>query len=153
MRKSCSRPVVVLILILCHLGLLAEACGIKAPPRPPRRANLPAVKDLDAVVFETGVQLTWSIPFAAEGVDSFELYRSKPETTAEPCPACPRKYERFRTVQVSLGQTYFQTFDRNIETEGRFYYRVIPLDGRHNRGPDSNEAEVIIKWRAEPGTQ
>ena len=43
-------------------------------PRPPRRATLPAVKDLDAVVFETGVQLTWSIPFAAEGVDICAAY-------------------------------------------------------------------------------
>ncbi len=153
MRKSCSRPLAVLVLILCHLGFLAGACGIKTPPRPPRRANLPTVKDLEAVVFEIGVQLAWSIPFTAEGVDSFEIYRSEPETTVEACPACPRKYERFRTVQVRLGQTYFQALDRNIETEGRFYYRVIPLDGQHNRGPDSNEAEVLVKWRGETRTQ
>lgn len=153
MRKSCLRPLVVLILILCHLGFLAGACGIKAPPRPPRRANLPAVKDLEAVVFETGVELTWSIPSTAEGVDSFELYRSKPETPGEACPACPRSYERFRTVQVRPGQAYFQAFDRNIAAEGRFYYRVIPLDGQHSRGPDSNEAEVLIKWRGETGAQ
>ncbi len=99
------------------------------------------------MIIETGVQLSWSIPLTAEGVDRFDLYRSKPEKTKEPCPACPRAYELLTTVTVKPGQTYFQVFDRNIQTEGRFYYQVIPLDERSRLGPDSNEAEVIVKWR------
>jgi hypothetical protein len=147
MKKWCAWPQVVLILIFCYMGLLAGACGIKTPPQPPREPDLPRVKDLDAVIMETGVQLAWSIPFTAERVDEFDLYRSKPETAEEACPACPRDYELVRTVNVKAGQTLFQVVDRTIEAEGRYYYRVTPLDERGRPGPDSNEAEVIVRWR------
>ena len=147
MNRRSSRPRAFLILLFCCLGLVAGACGKKAPPRPPRRPDLPVVKDLDAVVLETGVQLSWSIPFDSEGVDEFNLYRSKPETVEEACPSCPRGYELIRNVNVKPGQTFFQVVDRNIEAEGRYYYRVIPLDERGRPGPDSNEAEVIVKWQ------
>jgi hypothetical protein len=133
-----------MILTFCCLW---GACGKKAPPRPPRSPELPKVKELDAVIIETGVQLSWSIPFTAEGVDRFNLFRSKPEPVEEACPACPRGYELIRTIKVESGQTYFQLFDRNIAVEGRYYYRVIALDERSRPGPDSNEAEVIVKWR------
>ncbi len=147
MKKCSSWPQVVLILIFFCLGLLAGACGRKAPPQPPRELDLPKVKDLDAVITETGVQLAWSIPFTAKRVDEFNLYRSKPETVEEACPACPRDYELVRAVNVKAGQTFFQIVDRNIEAEGRYYYRVTPLDERGRPGPDSNEAEVIVRWR------
>lgn len=153
MKKGSSSPQAGMILFVCWLGLMAGACGKKAPPRPPRAPHLPAVKDLQAVVFESGVQLAWSMPVNAEGVDRFELYRSKPDTAKEACPACPRGYELLRTIDVKFGQTYFQLFDRTIEAEGRYYYRVIPLDNRSRPGPDSNEAEVIVKWRRDTVTE
>jgi hypothetical protein len=147
MKKESSWPRRLIIVFFCCLGLLEGACGIKAPPRPPRSPELPQVKDLDAVVMEGGVQLSWSIPFGSEAVDSFNLYRSKPETTKEPCPSCPRAYELIRTVDVKVGQTYFQIFDLSIQAEGRYHYLVTPLDERDRLGPDSNETEVVIKWR------
>jgi hypothetical protein len=153
MKKGSLWPQAAMILFICWLGLLAGACGKKAPPRPPRAPHLPAVKDLQALIFESGVQLAWSMPLSAEGVDHFELYRSKPNTEEKDCPACPRVYELVRTIGVKFGQTYFQLFDRNIDAEGRYYYRVIPLDKRSRPGPDSNEAEVVVKWRQDKVTQ
>ena len=142
-----SSPQAALILVFCCLVIQTGACGRKAPPRPPRKPDLPAVQDLQAVVMQTGVQLTWSIPFTAEGVDGFNLYRSGPDTVEEDCPSCPRAYELIRTVNVKAGQIYFQVIDRSIKLEGHFYYRVIPSDAHDQLGPDSNEAEVVVKWR------
>jgi hypothetical protein len=102
---------------------------------------------------ETGVQLSWSIPFGSEVVDSFNLYRSKLDTAKEPCPSCPRAHQLIETIKVRVGQTYFQVFDRNIEAEGRYYYLVTPLDERDRLGPDSNEAEVVIRWRQDSVVQ
>ena len=153
MKKGSSWPQRLIVLFFCCLGLLEGGCGIKAAPRPPRTAELPQVRDLDAVVMETGVQLSWSIPFGSEGVDSFNLYRSKPETTKEPCPSCPRAYELIRTVNVKVGQTFFQILDLSVQAEGRYHYLVTPLDEQDRLGPDSNEAEVVIKWRRDTISQ
>ena len=153
MTTRSSSPQAALILVFCCLVIQIGACGRKAPPRPPRKPDLPAVQDLQAVIMETGVQLAWSIPFTAEGVDSFNLYRSRPETVEEDCPSCPRAYEFIRTVNVKAGQIYFQVMDRSIEVEGRFYYRVVPLDARDRLGPDSNEAGVVVKWRRDAEAQ
>ncbi len=147
MRIRSSWPQPALFILFCCVVLMSMACGVKALPRPPREPDLPKVKDLDAVIIETGVQLTWSIPFGAEEVKRFNIYRSKPETVEKPCPACPREYELIRTVKAKVGRSYFQVFDRDFEAEGRYYYRVIPLDEKRRLGPDSNEAEVIVKRR------
>jgi hypothetical protein len=129
---------------ICCLALSTGACGKKEPPRPPRRPDLPIVRDLQANAEESGVQLTWSIPESISILTGFNVIRSETQPVAAECPTCPRQYVVIRSVKVESGQTRFQVMDQKREPVGVIYYRVIPLDRENRSGPESNEVKVIL---------
>ena len=145
MRPRSVRRQGAVISILCCLALLAGACGRKAAPRPPRRPELPAVRDLQVMVAETGVLLTWTLPSADSAVAGFNIYRSKPQLEETHCPACPLDYALISSVAVDPGQIRFEAVDRDVQGKGFFYYRVVSFDKKERSGPESNRAGIVVE--------
>ena len=133
------------ILLCCFLGLLPLGCGKKGRPRPPEQESLPRVKDLRALIVDSGVELAWTLKKGAEKVTGFNVYRSKPQPKISDCPGCTRDFELITTIKVQSGQSQFQVIDHYIGAKGWFYYRVTPFDEMDRQGPDSNETKVLIE--------
>jgi hypothetical protein len=129
----------------CCLGLLLGGCGKKGPPKPPLKKSLPEVKNLQAVVVDGGVKLTWTMDSEDEEAAGFNVYRSKVQPKKNDCPGCPRDFEVIITVRVKASESQFHFVDSDMEGKGIFYYKVAPFDKRDHSGPDSNEAKVLIK--------
>lgn len=109
------------------------------------KTELPRVKDLQAIVVDAGIQLTWTIGESDKDVAGFSVYRSKPRPEISDCPGCTRDFQLITAVRVKEGETRFKVVDAYIEGKGRFYYRVTPFDKRDRAGPDSNEAKILIE--------
>ena len=134
----------VFILLGCF-GLLLGGCGKKGPPSPPRQEELPKVKNLQAVVFDRGVKLTWSISSRDDFVAGFNVYRSKAQPQIYQCPGCEKDFGLITTIRVKGGETRFQLVDQDVKSKGRFYYKVTPFDKENRPGADSNESMVLIE--------
>ena len=134
----------VFIFLGCF-GLILGGCGKKGPPSPPRQEELPKVKNLQAVVINRGVQLTWSIESSDDMVAGFNVYRSKVQPEISDCPGCEKVFELVATIGVKGRETSFQLLDQHVTGKGRFYYKVTPFDKQNRPGPDSNEARVLIE--------
>jgi hypothetical protein len=132
-------------ILLCCLGLLLGGCGKKGPPKPPLKKTLPKVKNLQAVVVDAGIILTWTMDPSDEEAAGFNVYRSKAQPKKSDCPGCPRDFELITTLRVKAGETQFQLVDPDVEGKGVFYYKVTPFDKRDRPGPDSNESKVVIE--------
>jgi predicted small lipoprotein YifL len=133
----------VLILWSC-LSLLLAGCGKKGPPKPPLREELAKVKNLQAVVVDTGIKLTWTIPSSGHSIAEFNVYRSRVEPEGSECPDCRTDFEVISTVRAREGETGFQILDPYPEGKGTLYYKVTPFDKKNRPGPDSNESMVVI---------
>jgi len=133
------------IVALCFIGFLLVGCGKKGRPRPPEREKLPRVEDLQAVVLDAGVELTWTLKKGEVNVTGFNVYRSKPKPEISDCPGCTRDFELITTIKVKPGQSQFQVIDQYIGARGGFYYQVTPFDERDRPGPESNETKVLIE--------
>ena len=138
-------PISSFFILLSCFGLLLVGCGKKGPPRPPHQEELPKVKDLQAVVVARGVGLTWTMVSRDHIVARFNIYRSIFQPEINECPGCERDFELVTTIRVKADETHFQFIDQHVEGEGRFYYKVTPLDKEDRPGPDSNEAMVLIE--------
>ena len=103
------------------------------------------MKNLQAVVADTGIKLTWTIPSSGRGTAEFNVYRSRVEPGASECPDCRTDFESISTVRVKEGETRFRVLDPFSEGKGTFYYKVTPFDKKNRPGPDSNESTVIIE--------
>jgi hypothetical protein len=119
-------------------------CGKKGPPKPPLQEELPKVKNLQAVVVDAGVKLTWTMNLSDEDAAGFNVYRTKVQSEISDCPGCTREFEVVTTIRVKAGETRFEVVDRYFRDKGRFYYKVTPFDKQDRPGPDSNESEVFI---------
>ena len=133
------------IVALCFIGLLLVDCGKKGRPRPPEHKKLPRVRDLQATVLDSGVELTWTLKKGEANVSGFNVYRSKPQPEVSDCPGCTRDFELITTIKVQPGQTKLQVMDQYVGARGGFYYRVIPFDEEDRPGPESNETRVLIE--------
>jgi hypothetical protein len=132
-------------ILLCCLGLLLGGCGKKGPPKPPLKKELPKVKDLQAVVLDTGVELTWTMDSSDEVAAGFNVFRSKPLPETSDCPGCIRNFELISTIRVRWNESQFQLVDQDVKGKGSLYYKVTPFDRRDRPGPDSNESKVFIE--------
>jgi hypothetical protein len=138
-------PNSAVFILLCCLGLLLGGCGKKGPPKPPLKKELPKVKNLQAVVVDAGVKLTWTIGSSDGDAVGFNVYRSKIQSEISDCPGCTREFEAVTTIRVKAGETRFEVVDQYVRGKGRFYYKVRPFDKQDRPGPDSNESRVIIE--------
>lgn len=138
-------PNLSVFIFLCCFGLLLGGCGKKGPPKPPIKKELPKVKNLQAVVVDAGVRITWTMDSRDEDAAGFNVYRSEPQPETNDCPGCQRDFEIITTIRVRKGETQFKVVDPDVEGKGSIYYKVTPFDKKDRPGPDSNESKVFIE--------
>lgn len=138
-------PNLSVFILFCCLDLFLGGCGKKGPPKPPIKKELPKVNNLQAVVVDSGVRITWTMDSRDEEAAGFKVYRSIPQPETDNCPGCQRNFEIINTVRASRGETRFELVDPDFEGKGYFYYKVIPFDKKDRPGPDSNESRVSIE--------
>lgn len=135
------------IWILLLAGSLLAGCGVKAPPRPPKRLPPPAVSDLTGVMDGDVLQLMWGIPAeeddAGEAV-GFAVYRSKTPIGEADCRDCPLTFQQVKQVSVTPSdrQAKRMTFSEPLEKGYRYRYKLRTYDAFGAGSDDSNPFSI-----------
>jgi hypothetical protein len=126
---------------------LFAGCGVKAPPRPPKRLPPAAVSDLSGVVEAGSARLTWSIPAAGKDAGEavgFAVYRSKTPIAEAECRDCPLTFTQLDQVAITPSdrQAGRMTYPDPLEEGFRYRYRLRAFDAYGSGGGDSNTVSV-----------
>jgi hypothetical protein len=125
---------------------MLSGCGRKAPPKPPRKASPPQVKDLGYSISEDSIKLSWTIPKTSDKAKSpatgFLIYRSKQPASEADCANCPITFIKIGDVPVRGGVSGRPepsvVFDQTIEPGYRYIYKIKAYDDDGVAGKDSN---------------
>lgn len=123
---------------------LNAGCGIKAPPVPPEKPPLPAIKDLK-VDLEDGdtVKLQWQQSGQAGPVAAYLVYRSRSDPAGEACSGCPVLFEKIGRVDRT-GEISSFDFSDTVSAGTTYRYKVVPLYATGAGGPDSNIVTIQV---------
>ena len=131
------RAVLACMGVMLVLTLMA-GCGIKAPPVPPEKPPLPAIKNLKAVMEDNGnAKLQWQQPGQADHVAGYLVYRSHSDPSGEDCSGCPVLFEKIGRVDRA-GEISAFDFSDTVAAGATYRYKVVPVYATGAGGPDSN---------------
>ena len=135
-----------LVLLLTGLSIGLINCGIKGPPKPPRRQNPPAVTDLNHQIQSQQVILSWSIPpkdmQRQDDLAGFKIYRSMVPLSETDCDECPLQFKRIGNVPVlNKEEPVPMKFSDELENGYRYVYFVRGYDENQLISEDSNLVE------------
>jgi hypothetical protein len=140
-----------LVTVLCLILSLA-CCGKKGPPVPPEMLPLPTVTDLEAILFNNSVELTWTVQTGKNmpAADGFRIYRSKNSLVdSQECPGCPDVFEKISELATAFslwGREKNRFNYREILEDGYVYrYKVMAFTDRGLASEWSNTVELIVK--------
>jgi hypothetical protein len=145
---SHSKWMAALVLVLAGSSLLWIGCGKKGPPRPPRQPLPPAVKDLDYVVHNTIVQLSWTVPGKEESRNAappaaVKVFRSRMSAEDASCENCPIRFAVSADIPVykqrsDKSKPIRMSYSEFVETGYHYVYKVTVFDENGIGGKDSN---------------
>jgi len=145
---SHSKWMAALLLVLAGSSLLWIGCGKKGPPRPPRRPLPPAVKDLDYVVDNNIVKLSWTVPGKEESRDAappaaVKVFRSRMSAEDASCENCPIRFAVSADIPVykqrsDKSKPIRMSYSEFVETGYHYVYKVTVFDENGIGGKDSN---------------
>ena len=136
----------MLVLLLTGLSIGLIHCGIKGPPKAPRRNNPPAVTDLSHQIEGQQVILTWSIPPKdkqyQDDLAGFKIYRSMVPLSETDCAECPLQFKRIGNIPVLNQEAPVpMKFSDELENGYRYVYFVRGYDQNQLTSEDSNQIE------------
>jgi hypothetical protein len=145
---SHSKWMAALLLVLAGSSLLWIGCGKKGPPRPPRRPLPPAVKDLDYVVDNNIVKLSWTVPGKEESRDAappaaVKVFRSRMSAEDASCENCPIRFAVSGDIPIhkqrpEKSKPIRMSYTEFVETGYHYVYKVTVFDKNGIGGKDSN---------------
>ena len=145
---SHSKWMAALLLVLAGSSLLWIGCGKKGPPRPPRQPLPPAVKDLDYVVHNNIVQLSWTVPGKEESRSAappaaVKVFRSRMSAEDASCENCPIRFAVSADIPVykqrsDKSKPIRMSYSEFVETGYHYVYKVTVFDENGIGGKDSN---------------
>jgi hypothetical protein len=145
---SHSKWMAALVLVLAGSSLLWIGCGKKGPPRPPRQPLPPAVKDLDYVVHNNIVQLSWTVPGKEESRNAappaaVKVFRSRMSAEDASCENCPIRFAVSADIPVykqrsDKSKPIRMSYSEFVETGYHYVYKVTVFDENGIGGKDSN---------------
>lgn len=145
---SHSKWMAALLLVLAGSSLLWIGCGKKGPPRPPRQPLPPAVKDLDYVVHNNIVQLSWTVPGREESRNAappaaVKVFRSRMSAEDASCENCPIRFAVSADIPVykqrsDKSKPIRMSYSEFVETGYHYVYKVTVFDENGIGGKDSN---------------
>jgi hypothetical protein len=131
------------VLGIAVLSMMIVACGVKAPPVPPKQPDLPIIQNLKATLNGQVVLLQWAQPEATDPTAAYLIYRSVSDPDAEPCPGCPLVFEKAGRIDRSDASKSF-TFSDPVAAGRAYRYKVVPVYSSGAAGRDSNLADVAV---------
>ena len=137
----------ILLSISLSFGLLS--CGVKGPPKAPRRQNPPAVIDLSSRIEGQQVVLTWTVPRKEnrhqDDLAGFKVYRSKVTLSEAECDSCPLKFNVIGDVPVLKKDEPVQMeFSDALEAGYRYVYLIRGYGENQMVSTDSNLVEFVF---------
>ena len=145
---SHSKWIAALLLVLAGSSLLWIGCGKKGPPRPPRRPLPPVVKDLEYVVHNDIVKLSWTVPGKEEGRSAappaaVKVFRSRLSAEDASCENCPIRFAASADIPIhkqrsEKSQPIRMSYTEFVETGYHYVYKVTVFDENGIGGKDSN---------------
>lgn len=115
---------------------LIQGCGKKTLPVPPTPFNPPPVQNLNHVITEGSVILSFSFPENGNKkempVSGFFVDRAKRLLSEGHCETCPAPFKRIAEIRKGKGEGY--TFKEPIETGYRYIYKVTPFSDHGKKG-------------------
>jgi hypothetical protein len=145
---SHSKWMAALVLVLAGSSLLWIGCGKKGPPRPPRQPLPPAVKDLDYVVHNHIVKLSWTVPGKEESRNAappaaVKVFRSRMSAEDASCENCPIRFAVSADIPVykqrsDKSKPIRMSYSEFVETGYHYVYKVTVFDENGIGGKDSN---------------
>ena len=137
-----------LVLVLAGSSLLWIGCGKKGPPRPPRQPLPLAVKDLDYVVHNNIVKLSWTVPGKEESRSAappaaVKVFRSRMSAEDASCENCPIRFAVSADIPVykqrsDKSKPIRMSYSEFVETGYHYVYKVTVFDENGIGGKDSN---------------
>lgn len=133
------------LVLAAMLGM--TACGIKAPPIPPRQIAPPPVSDLQYRIADGELILTWSVPAATwerqPDLAGFAVYRSKSELRNGACKNCPLLFQRIAQVPLVVTPQRKSvaaklSYRERLAKGYHYTYKVVSRTASHISGADSN---------------
>ena len=141
-----------LLLVLAGSSILWIGCGKKGPPSPPRRPLPPAVKNLEYVVLQNIVKLSWTVPGKEESRSAappaaVKVFRSRMPAEDADCENCPIRFAVSGDIPIhrqrsEKSEPIRMSYTEFVETGYRYIYKVTVLDEYGIAGKDSN----IVKF-------
>ncbi|MDH3799836.1 MAG: hypothetical protein OES70_14410 [Desulfobacterales bacterium] len=145
---SHSKWMAALVLVLAGSSLLWIGCGKKGPPRPPRQPLPLAVKDLDYVVHNNIVKLSWTVPGKEESRSAappaaVKVFRSRMSAEDASCENCPIRFAVSADIPVykqrsDKSKPIRMSYSEFVETGYHYVYKVTVFDENGIGGKDSN---------------
>lgn len=135
-------------MLLTGLSIGFINCGVKGPPKPPRRHNPPAVTDLNHQIEGQQVVLTWSIPSKdrerQDDLAGFKIYRSMVPLAEADCDECPLQFTRIGNISVlNKEEPVPMKFSDELQSGHRYVYFVRGYDENQLVSEDSNLVKFV----------
>ena len=152
MYNYCCRSIIVQILIIVAFSIFLSGCGRKAPPKPPKQEEPPAVNDLSSSIDGNKLKLTWTIPEVKtkvkSGLDGFYVFRSKKSVSESDCKNCPVVFKQVSDISLedsskNLGKDRSMFYTEALEKGYRYIYKVVVYTNNGVTGKDSNLVDFI----------
>ncbi len=133
--------------LLSILGVIVaffsiSGCGVKKPPIPPRQVSPMAVTDLNKIIEQERLKLTWTIPKGKKPeLLGFILYRSRVELTDADCKDCPVLFKRIGDILIKSQENGMMKYEETLEKGYKYIYKVITYATDGTVSTDSNFVE------------
>jgi predicted small lipoprotein YifL len=140
---------VILISAVLGISMFLSGCGKKGPPVPPRQVVLPAVNDLESVLEDDRVILTWTVPETKEKkgpfISGFVVHKAKNPVQESECKNCPVKYNAVAEIMAgSEGKSGKMKYAGQLEKGFKYFFKVTAFGEKTASGSkDSNIVEFI----------
>jgi hypothetical protein len=134
--------------LIVGLSFSYISCGIKGPPRAPRREEPPAVTDLSHRIENQRVVLSWSVPSKEnrrqDDLAGFTVYRSKMALSEADCENCPIQLKAIGNVPLmKKDRSESILFSDILESGYRYIYLVRGNGKRQMISADSNLIKFV----------
>ncbi len=139
------RFLIVNILAVVFVGFFLSACGVKGPPVPPDQKIPFSVNDLNKLISEENLTLSWTIDEKKdkrfEAPSGFIVYRAKDAINNSFCPGCPLRFTQVSDISLKNNGVKTITYVESLVKGFRYAYKVRAYTKNKTLGKDSNIVE------------
>lgn len=141
---------VVVTAVAVSAMLFVVNCGKKADPVCPGMVKPAAVSQLDAVIDQGAVVLTWSIQGGKADESSFRIFRSMLDEEGQKCLTCPRQYVLIADLSFQDsklrwdGDVRVSYQDGTVTGHYLYSYKVLVCDADGKCSEESKCVDVTI---------